>query len=233
MPIPTPEDLQEPYNGDKEHFTHVLDHLFIPAIEKAGFHPIAPATSGSDIIQEEIIKHLSQDDLVLCDMSMLNPNVFFKFGIRTALDKPAALIVDDITDKVPFDTSIIDFHRYKSSLSAWVIENEINNLAKHIEKTYSNESTKNALWKYFGVAQTGVFKQEEATIGNKLDYLMKEVASLKEKFQGAKSSSNNTGFIKDLSCDQPKDIKGLEEYLEHADIYSRLDPKNEPKPPKH
>ena len=53
MPITTPNDKLEDYNNDKDHFKHVLDHLFIPAIEKAGFEPKSPITKGSSLIQGE------------------------------------------------------------------------------------------------------------------------------------------------------------------------------------
>jgi len=36
MPITTPESLYSNYNGDEDHFIHVMDCLFIPAIEAAG-----------------------------------------------------------------------------------------------------------------------------------------------------------------------------------------------------
>ena len=182
MPITTPPDRVELYKGDDDHFSHVLDHLFKPALKNAGFKPVPPKSTGSDVIHAEIIKQLSTCDLVLCDMSILNPNVFFEFGIRTALNKPVALVVDDMTKKtVPFDTSIINFHTYTSSLDAWSIANEISALAEHILKAYEKNKEHNSLWKYFGIAQTGNFKPEEAELGDKIDLLIQEVSALKSK----------------------------------------------------
>ena len=57
MPITTPEHLIPIYSDDSDHFDHVLNHLFIPAIEKAKFTPIAPVAKGADLIQAEIIKY--------------------------------------------------------------------------------------------------------------------------------------------------------------------------------
>lgn len=181
MPISIPEDRVEDYKGDADHFLHVLEHLFVPALKNVGFDPIPPKSMGSEIIQAEIIKHLSLSELVLCDISILNPNVFFEFGIRTALNKPVALVVDDKTTRIPFDTSIINFHRYNSSLDIWTIGDEINALAEHVHTSYKKTKIHNALWKYFGVAQIGVFKPEESSIGDKIDLLMREVASLKSQ----------------------------------------------------
>lgn len=179
MPITTPEHLKDRYKGDANHFSHVIDHLFLPALKNAGFKPVSPKSTGSDVIQAEIIKQLSSCELVLCDMSILNPNVFFEFGIRTALNKPVALVVDDKTKTIPFDTSIINFHRYDSSLDVWSIEKEVSALAEHVRNAYKKTEDHNALWKYFGVAQTGVFKPEDASLGEKIDLLMQEVATLK------------------------------------------------------
>src|SRR5262245_30404025 len=101
MPISTPKLLLPAYRGDENHFLHVLDHLFVPAIEKAGLSPVSPRVIGGDVIHATIVKNIEQSDLVLCDMSSLNPNVFFELGIRTAVDKPACMVVDDITTDVP------------------------------------------------------------------------------------------------------------------------------------
>jgi hypothetical protein len=185
MPITTPASSVERYQGDKDHFLHVLKNLFIPAIENANFDVINPISTGSDIIHAEIIKHLSVADLVLCDMSMLNPNVFFEFGIRTALDKPVALVIDDKTTDIPFDTGIINFYCYSSALNIWEIESSISELSYHIKTAFSKAENRNALWKYFGVAQTGAFK-EDVGIGERLDLIVEEIASLRKDFSESK-----------------------------------------------
>lgn len=181
MPITTPLERVEDYGDDEKHFDHVLDHLFMPAIRNAGFEPIPPKSAGSDIIQAEIIKQLSSCELVLCDMSLLNPNVFFEFGIRTALNQPVALVVDERTQKIPFDTSIINFHKYNSSLDVWTIEQEVNELATHLKTAARKSKGLNALWKYFGVAQTGEFRPEDATLADKVNLLLQEVRLIKQE----------------------------------------------------
>lgn len=182
MPITTSDEIADDYKNDEEHFIHILEHLFVPAIENAGLDPIKPKVTGSDIIHAEIIKYLTAAELVLCDMSILNPNVFFELGIRTALNKPVCLVVDNKTSPIPFDTGIINFHTYSSSLFAWNVKDEINDLTEHIKISFNNNYDKvNSLWKYFGVAQTGVFKPEESTMADKMDLLMREVEYLKKK----------------------------------------------------
>jgi DNA-binding CsgD family transcriptional regulator/nucleoside 2-deoxyribosyltransferase len=181
MPITTPTELVKQYKDDADHFGHVLEHLFIPVLEEAGFDPIPPTAEGSNIIQADIIKQLSSCELVLCDISILNPNVFFEFGIRTALDKPVALVRDNKTTSIPFHPSSLHCHEYDSSLAPWTLEEQKKKLAKHIQDAYKKSNNRNALWKYFGVAQIGTFKPEDAELGEKMDLMMGKLSTIERQ----------------------------------------------------
>jgi len=223
MPITTPEHLVERYKGDADHFVHVLEHLFVPALVNAGFEPISPKSTGSNVIQAEIIKQLSSCELVLCDMSILNPNVFYEFGIRTALDKPVALVVDDKTKPIPFDTSILNFHTYDSSVELWSIDKEKQALAKHVKEAYNKSKDHNDLWKYFGVAQTGTFKPEEAEIGDKLDFIMKKLSVL-EAEKEYESSNLVSNWVNPIHTMRPyTSITGLPLSYEKETVEEKLD----------
>src|SRR5262245_43856575 len=147
MPISTPDSFLASYLNDKDHFLHVLDHLFLPALKKIGLNPIPPVAKGSEVIQAEIIKNIEEADLVLCDMSTLNANVFFELGIRTAINKPVCMVKDDVTQKVPFDTLIVNYHTYISSLHAWTLERQIAEIAEHIQQSMKRSEGRNTLWK--------------------------------------------------------------------------------------
>ena len=187
MPITTPEDKLSLYQNDKQHFDHVLECLFKPSIKKAGFKPIGPISKGSNVIHADIIKKLDKSDLVLCDMSCLNPNVFFEFGIRTSLNKPVSVVVDDVTDPIPFDTAIINREEYSSALETWNIEKSITILSEHIKKCYDENNIENPLWKYFSLTSTAEISKskDEASktelieiqlesILKKMDYLLED-----------------------------------------------------------
>ena len=59
-------------------------------------------------------------------------------------------VVKDEFTPPPFDTGVLNYHQYDSSLESWALEDQINKLSEHI--TVSNERCKgkNNLWKYFG-----------------------------------------------------------------------------------
>lgn len=179
MPITTPEHLITTYQGDKDHFQHVLDHLFIPAIKKAGLEPVPPKSHGSELIHATIIKKIEESDLLLCDISSLNPNVFFELGVRTALNKPVCLVRDDITANIPFDTNMINHHTYLHKLEPWNIENQINELSEHVSKSNSENKNENSLWKYFGLSLRAK-PIEKGGLDEKMEYLSLEVNALRK-----------------------------------------------------
>ena len=182
MPISTPIESAAQYGNDDEHFRHVLDYLFRPAAENAGFNMIPPNFAGSSLIPADIVAQLEQSDLVLCDISSLNPNVFLELGIRIALNKPVAMVKDGLTDRIPFDTSTIGHYTYDESLSAWTLEDQITGLAEHIRKVDSS-GAENAMWKYFGMRLQGGAPVGEEGIGGQLDFIMQRLDQLGSRFE--------------------------------------------------
>lgn len=150
-PISTPKDRVKIYENDPDHFLHVIEGLLVPAVSLADFEPVVPITKGSDLIHAEIVKNLQEASLVLCDMSCLNPNVFFELGIRTALNKPVCLIRDDKTPFIPFDLAGVNTATYASSVKKWVLDKETAKITEHIKA--SSTGTTNALWRCFGFTQ--------------------------------------------------------------------------------
>jgi hypothetical protein len=187
MPISTPEVLVPTYSGDKDHFKHVYDHLLAPAIEKAGFKAIPPAAKGSDLIHAEIIKKIEQSELVLCDMSSLNANVFFELGIRTAVNKPVCIVKDDQTVRVPFDTGILNHAEYFSSLAPWTLQKQIDDLSEHIRNSASSSAGQNTLWRYFGLSTRAELSHGKASQDDKLSLLSLQVEALTRKLGESES----------------------------------------------
>ncbi len=181
MPITTPDTQLEKYRDGSDHFMHVLQCLFTPSVLAAGYEPITPIAKGSDLIHAEIIRNLEMADLVLCDMSCLNPNVFFEFGIRTSLNKSVCVVKDEHTQKIPFDTGILNYQEYKSSIEPWELENEIKKLAEHIRVTEVRSKGVNTLWRYFGLRSSARPYEGETGTDAKLDYLSLQIDSLKDK----------------------------------------------------
>ena len=177
MPLTTPADVLPLYDGDADHFIHVLDYLFAPAVALSGYLLVRPIMQGADLIQAEIVRNLEIADLVLCDVSRHNPNVFFELGIRTALDRPVALVRDSRTERLPFDTGILNTHTYEASLAPWRLDDEVKTLANHLQLSVERANGRNPLWQYFGLtrrAEPGT-EQPEDPVQAKLDLVLSEL----------------------------------------------------------
>jgi uncharacterized small protein (DUF1192 family) len=178
MPLTTPKSAVERYGGDAQHFHHVLEHLFVPAIEAAGFTPKKPIAEGSDMILAEIVRNLQDADMVLCDISTLNANVFLELGIRTALNHPICVVRDEHTD-LPFDVGGINFHAYTPDLRPWVLPGEVDRLAAHLKTTAARSSGENALWRHFGLTQSATDAIDTAPKDAPIKLLRDEIHQLR------------------------------------------------------
>lgn len=177
MPISTRAAEEERY-GDPDHWEHVRESLFVKAVIAAGYEPIRPEAQGSHLIHEVIIKHLEKSDLVLCDLSGHNPNVFFELGVRTSLNKPIALVKDEFTD-IPFDTGGINTHTYKSTLNGWHMDAEQADLKTHIEHCATSCAGENPLWRKFGLTlRAQEPTTDESPMEAKLDLLLSRIPDL-------------------------------------------------------
>lgn len=188
MPVTTSRADAERYRGDDAHWLHVLESVFVPAVEQAGFRPIRPTTEGSDLIHSRIVRHLQDADMVLCDLSGHNPNVFFELGVRTATNLPIALVRDEHTE-LPFDTGGINTHSYRSALNAWEMPEEVASLARYLESSERACEGSNPLWRTFGLTLTATnpgpeTSQEEA----RWELVSRELADIRGAINASKNS---------------------------------------------
>lgn len=198
MPITVHEDEAKLYR-DAKHWEHVMEQLFIPAIEKAGFRPIKPFTNGSGMIMARIVQYLAEAPMVLCDLSQLNPNVMYELGVRTSLDKPIALVKDEHLT-MPFDIGGINTHKYDSSISSWDLESQVSAIAAHIVET-ANAGEGNPMWRRFGVGiVANTPTSNESPTEARLDVLSEQVDSIARALRP--SDISDTSYYPDHALTQ-------------------------------
>mgnify|MGYP002627050422 CR=1 FL=1 len=70
--------------------------------------------NASDSINQTILDHLKDDELVVADMTGHNPNAFYEMGYRSALNKPI-IHLRYAQEDIPFDVSSIRAFDYDLS----------------------------------------------------------------------------------------------------------------------
>lgn len=196
MPVRTTEAQAEAF-GDANHWKHIMDSLFVPAVKAAGFTPWLPVSTGSDLIQAEIVRQLEQADMVLVDMSHSNPNVFFELGVRTSVNRPVALLRCDATVPIPFDVSGINAHTYIPTLRPWNIDAQVDALADHLKKAEASCAGQNPLWRQFGLSLRASEPTSDATPADaRMEVLTQQVSDLSSRVSQLIHPTRNPLFVR-------------------------------------
>lgn len=180
--IVRPISIKEPYKqGHWDYIQRAIEESLVPDTEYTFDVALVSENTKSDVIQNTIIKNLYYSDVIICDLSSLNPNVFFELGIRMAYRKPCVLLLDDRTS-APFDVAPIRYIQYPSSFHRYELEEKQKELRKaviEVHKTY-RDSQKVAYAPFFtevNVTEVAdIDRQERSVLEDiqiKLDYLMK------------------------------------------------------------
>ncbi len=113
----------------------ILKKIIKPVMKSFNYHTIrADEISKPGKITEQIIKELSDADIVIADLTDHNPNVFYELGVRQLLYKPYIQIICE-GQKIPFDVSeirTIDID-YKSNKGIKRCKRDLSDHIKSIE----------------------------------------------------------------------------------------------------
>ncbi len=104
--------FKEPYNS-------YYAAIYKPALEEAAYN----VTRADDLfvprpIMLDIQQSIYEADIILCEMSERNPNVFYELGLAHAIGKPAILVARK-EDDIPFDLRHIRTVIYDVSSLDW------------------------------------------------------------------------------------------------------------------
>jgi tetratricopeptide (TPR) repeat protein len=110
MPIGSEEDYEK--------YKDIYECMIKETVTGAGLElqcVRADEVSKSGAIIKDIIKRLYEADVVIADLSGLNPNVCYELGVRHALKGGTIMIVDDI-ESIPFDLKPYRVVEYSTTL---------------------------------------------------------------------------------------------------------------------
>ncbi|NQU66544.1 MAG: hypothetical protein HQ510_01245, partial [Candidatus Marinimicrobia bacterium] len=81
----------------------ILNYIFKPTLKEFNYNTIrADEISEFGLITNQIIEHITYDDLVICDLTYKNPNVYYELAIRHIVQKPIIQVIDE-NEELPFD----------------------------------------------------------------------------------------------------------------------------------
>jgi tetratricopeptide (TPR) repeat protein len=169
---------------EHDHFFTIYSNYVKPILTELEYNTIR---TDEDInpgpIDKKLINYLTTADLVIADLSTLNPNVFYELGIRHALkSKGTILIVDDsITPNIPFDVHNYTIIHFSQELKG--IGKLIEKLKKAIKDLQLNKTNAdNPIYDWVG---------EHKTESNTVDKTLDQYTEFRDILERAKFEAEN------------------------------------------
>ncbi len=103
-------------------FDKVYRVIIRRAVQQAGMEPIrADETKGSGLIHTDMFKDLRDRPVVLADLSLNNPNVFYELGIRHVMSPRGTVLLCCANTELPFDVKLSRtiFYQYDGENLDW------------------------------------------------------------------------------------------------------------------
>jgi hypothetical protein len=187
-------------SDERKHADRVFKHLIEPACTTCSFAAErADHIPNAGSITTQVVSSIANSDLVIADLTNLNPNVMYELGLRHGTMKPVVQIAIKDT-KLPFDVMGVNTLFYQLDLDH--VENGKEKLTQAIEEAMSGRTHPLALLlpRYESSQQGRGDPQIEvlAQVATRLQELSHRVEDL---------SKENTGYAAEIY----RAVKGLEE----------------------
>ncbi len=158
-----------PRSDTRDQTEGLLDEAIRPVLKGFGLDVTAPheiAEAGS--IPKQVIQHLLEAELVIADLTDLNPNVMYELAVRHAKGKPVVPIAERDTS-LPFDITTQRTIFYEDSMHG--LSQLKPTLEDAVEEALSDDSPDNPIYN----AQQD-FQMREAVAGdNTMEYLLDRI----------------------------------------------------------
>lgn len=97
----------------------IMNNIIEPIAKELNYTVERADKKYGSVIMEDIILMLREAEIVIADLTGLNPNVFYELGLRQATKGKCINIIEDEAGKLPFDTGYMRAitYKYKSGSS--------------------------------------------------------------------------------------------------------------------
>jgi len=106
-------------SDDYTHFKTLFEEFLKPPIQERNYEVLrADSLPRAGAISRDVIVRLAEAELVIADLTDLNPNVYYELGVRHALRGRGTLMILDVvrTPEIPFDLSAYRVIQFSSAM---------------------------------------------------------------------------------------------------------------------
>ncbi|MCT2347099.1 nucleoside 2-deoxyribosyltransferase [Niallia taxi] len=205
----------------RRHADGVIDAVIGPVLEEKGFEIIvAHRISEGGSINRQVIENLINADMVVANLTGLNPNVMYELAIRHAIRKPLIQICEEDTN-LPFD--IIEQRTIFYSNDMQGVVELTSNFKKMLDAAINDEKPDNPLYRAIqleSIIQKDDVSSAEKFLLNRMDQLERTVLkafnnSQKKLFKGKVYGSQSYGVADTMLTNKDQQIisENIEEII--------------------
>lgn len=194
-----------PIGGDestiRRHADGVIDAVISPLLNDLNFEiVVAHKISKGGNITRQVIENIIESDLVIANLTGLNPNVMYELAVRHAVRKPLVQICEKTTD-LPFDINQLRTIFYTNDMKGVVELKE--NLEAMIHEALIEEKPENPI--YSTLESISILKNPEVSQPEK--YILERFNELERTvMRGLKTFAEQKYFVKYQMNEQEKSV---------------------------
>ncbi|MDA3135394.1 hypothetical protein [Atlantibacter subterraneus] len=164
----------------------ILDAVIKPTLKAKNFEVfVAHEISAPGSITKQVLEHLLQDELVIANLTDLNPNVMYELAVRHAKRLPVVTIAEDGTS-LPFDISDERTLFYKNDMAG--VSELGPKLEIAIEEAVKDEFPDNPIYR---VTQAIIIKDSTET-GSAEEYIISRLNSMEDTISNFVKQNSST-----------------------------------------
>jgi hypothetical protein len=156
-----PFSLREADRADypENHWKEVYSGFLRPAVETAGLKSQRDDDDfSSRPLALNIWRKIEESDIILCDVSTSNPNVFVELGWVLRAEKPYVIVMDELT-KAPFDVADFNRFHYDHALRPLALKEQIPQLARMLTETLLDATGRWSIVRNLGIVSPAIAKR--------------------------------------------------------------------------
>ncbi len=166
----------------------LINSVIRPVLTTAGYNVIPPHeidTPGS--ITRQVIQHLLDDELVIANLTELNPNVMYELAVRHSKRLPVVCLVEEGT-KLPFDIATERTIFYSNDMAG--VEILKPKLLKAIKEAVEDQEPDNPVYR----AVSDSIMREVAIKDDAQSYILTRLDEISSKLNRLQTSNNENSF---------------------------------------
>lgn len=124
----------------RRHIDGMIDGVIFPILERKGYKmEVAHRITTPGSINKQVISKIYSADLVIANLTELNPNVMYELAFRHATKKPVIMIMERGEKRLPFDVNSERTIFYENDFQGAIdLKERILNTIDTIEQSYSD-----------------------------------------------------------------------------------------------